>query len=53
MLITAYVFARERSAAVNPLAVVVVVVAVLAALDVAALRWGVDSRHFTANWSWW
>ena len=37
----------------NPLAVVVVVVAVLAALDVAALRWGVDSRHFTANWSWW
>ena len=50
MLITAYVFARERSAAVNPLAVVAIVVA---ALDVAALRWGVDSRHFTANWSWW
>ena len=37
----------------NPLAVVVVVVAVLAALDVAALRWGVDSRSHSAHWSWW
>lgn len=37
----------------NPVAVVALVVAALAALDLAAARWGVDSRPRGTTWTWW